>query len=114
MDHYMEVKRSHGSTPSRDYETLIEDGPPDGNRNTKFVRPNISDFLCDVELAAKRALTPELFAQFHAVYIDQSISVDVLSREDLDTIIDQVARMLVRKQIYPMIGYLRGRSVGGL
>lgn len=101
----MEIKKSHGTTPSMDYAAAGE--RVDGNSTTKLVRPNLSDFLSDVELAAKRALKtrPDLFAQFQAVYIDQVISVDALDRESLATITEQVARILVEKRIYPIRGY---------
>lgn len=116
LGYYIEVKATHGTTPSRDYETVIENGPPSGGRNTKLVTPSLSDFLCDIELVAKHSLSerPDLFAQFQAVYIDQIIPPSELSSDDLATITEQVARMLVSKRIYPLSGYFSARQVGSL
>jgi hypothetical protein len=111
MDHYMEVKKTHGSIQTLDYRHAAE--KVDGNRSSRLVTPDPSDFLCDVELAAKRALSqrPDLYSQFRAVYIDQIISVDEIDRDDLAIITEQVARVLVEKRIYPLPAYFRPKDL---
>lgn len=116
LSYYLEVKATHGTTPSRDYEATLENGPPSGGRNTKLVLPSLSDFICEIELVAKHSLSerPDLFAQFQAAYIDQVIPSSELSSDDLATITEQVARMLVSKRIYPLAGYFTARHVGNV
>lgn len=110
MDFFTETKMTHGTNAAIDYERAL--GGAKGPQNcTNVVRPSISDFISDVEVAARRALSKPLFKRFRAVYVDQLLFEDELTAEEKEAIEQKVGKTLKHRKIYPMSIYFKGKRV---
>ena len=56
IEEYQHIKSITGTLSAINYEVAL-DGSSGGSRCSKVVRPSLSDFVCDVETAARRALS---------------------------------------------------------
>jgi hypothetical protein len=72
---YQEKAQSSGTIPVMDYATNIGAGEADHTGSSSLVRPSVSDFLCDVEIAGRRALTDSEFAYFKHFYLSGEVVV---------------------------------------
>ena len=83
MEQYREPRQTQGSVGALDYERA--GNSTGGARCSKIVRPSVLDFLCDVELAAHRALSNDqeattLFNVFYRNYKVEQITVAEINR----------------------------------
>jgi len=83
MEQYREPRQTQGSVGALDYERA--GNSTGGARCSKIVRPSVLDFLCDVELAAHRALSNDqeakvLFDFFYRDFKVEQITVAEINR----------------------------------
>jgi hypothetical protein len=100
VDSYMELKSTHGSHKATNYEHALSRTP--GGKCSRKVRPNCSDLICDIEICARKALNKVHLAWFKLVYVYQVKYSDSIPPEIRETIEQQVGRLLIRKQIFPL------------
>lgn len=110
---YDDVRSTYAAWPAMDYESAI-DGY--GQAATyRGIRPTPADFIADVELAAKRALTPLEWVFFKNIYIDKNegyktILLEVWGEDKYTgfkhSVQEQVGRMLVQRKIHPFEHYM--------
>jgi len=74
-------------------------------RSVKIVKTSSSDFCCDFLIAAKRSLSPRLFAFFDLVFVKRRYSR--VPGEEYRSIRNQVGRMLVKSRVYPLHQYFK-------
>jgi hypothetical protein len=88
-----------------------------GAKNNSRVIPTIpSDFICEVEIKAKRALNGAEYAYFKAVYLDKQSGYEVAAQDYLGeekftllkhTVQEKVGKMLAATRVYPVEKYMR-------
>jgi hypothetical protein len=98
LDEYKELQSVQG-TPSAEqfYKALAKEGVK-GSRNPKEVLPNVLDFMADVVLAAKSALSVQEYAQFKRAYLDTDIPGANLGLRSLQ---EKVGMAFLSRRIYP-------------
>lgn len=116
VEMYLEQKRSHGSVGCMDYERALT-ATGGGGANPRIVRPTISDFICDVEIAARRALTQSEYAVFQRLYVFQDWATGELEAEEkhyglkvVHAIRTKVGELLISRSIYPASRYFRAKD----
>jgi hypothetical protein len=79
MSRYDEIKSVNGTMSCTGfYKTLAKDWQ-DGNKwNPKIIKASLSDFLCDIELTAKRTLSESDYRFFRLVYMDKDEEIRAL------------------------------------
>lgn len=102
IDLYLETKATNGVSKAIDY-TRMGNGSG-GTFNPRIVRPTKSDFICDVELIVKRALSLEELASFRDIYILGHKGADVEVRDNIE---QKVGKMLTDREVYPFHKYFR-------
>lgn len=105
IDHYQSLKSSVGGVKGLDYS---RSGGGGNSANMIVVSP--SDFICDVELAARRALSDKLYHKFVACYVDCVEEPDTEDRE-IDAIRTNAGRIFTEKRIYPVAGYFKPKAI---
>lgn len=100
---YLEVKSWLGSHQAINYEKAL-DGSKGSGVAVGVVRVTPIDFVADVELAAKAALSDPEFALFRAEFIDGEGSIPPQIK---DIIREKVGRMLRTRRIYPVRHYMK-------
>jgi hypothetical protein len=104
MEHYVDAKSSTGSMKSLNYENALE-GSVSG-ANTKVVKPSLSDFVCDVELAVRRVLSyNELVALFEHVYDGTP------ETPEIERLQQKVGRIFDERNIHPVGVYFKAKDV---
>jgi len=83
-----------------------------------LIKPTDSDFICDFEIASKRALPRHLWKKFKGMYldIDELIIRNEKRRHTLDKFLElehtletAVGKELLILEIYPIEDYMRGK-----
>lgn len=112
IEEYQDLKSRVGHTVSFDYEQIGMAAGGGGGRCTKIVAPNVSDFICDVELAARRVLNPSEFGFFQHFYIGLADPNTIPHKSALNmAVMEKVGRILQARHIYPARQYFRPRDV---
>lgn len=109
---FMEIKQSHGHLGAIDYSKALE--ATGGGASKGIVRVSISDFLCEVEIAARRALTAEEYDFFKTVYVNAAETVPMhpeLYKTIDNTVREKVGKMLISREIYPLADYMKSKDV---
>lgn len=107
---FQERKVANGTIHCMDYEKAI-DGSGSAN-NPNHLTPSMSDFIADVELAARRVLkdNERLLEMFFRVYVRQEQEPD-LADMDIDNIRLKVGRELTFSRVAPDHVYKRSRYI---
>jgi hypothetical protein len=110
IEKYQSVKVTNGSIGCMDYEQVMSG--IDGGNTMNIVTPNSSDFIADVELAARHALRndPNLWTKFEHFYIWQAGDPDLADME-IDNIRLMVGRELSMRRIAPEHFYKKPKYV---
>lgn len=120
--HAYEVARSARSPLSCEGFYASLEGHADGisgsGSSSRIVRPNMLDFVCDVELAAKSVLFPTDFELFMLVYANQErvsalVTNDPCYKRQTDNIVDLVGQEFSRRRIHPSRDYFKAKDVRG-
>jgi hypothetical protein len=96
------------------YEEKMSLGVKSPPKPSNFVKPSVSDFICEVELAARR-LPLRLFALFDLIYLQARIDPNKIPSKvpkDFDEMKLQLGRMFRVRSLYPISKYFKGRFVG--
>lgn len=119
---YDEVKSIQGTMSCAGFYAKLGSGAGSMGHSSRVVRVSDSDFICDVELAARRALAGdenELF-YFQSVYIDKDERFDrdvrgTLSEERMKQLVHnvqaKVGKILSDRGIYPLQNYKKARDL---
>jgi hypothetical protein len=110
---YEVIHLQYTATPSMNYERAL-DPTTIGKIPVGVVKPSTCDFVADVELAAKRALSAVEYVFFQQMYLERNEKYqerllnkwgkDKLLRYQ-ETVEEKVGRMFVSRRIYPMYRY---------
>jgi hypothetical protein len=118
MERYAELRMSDGSIGAFNYsEPESFNG---GSFNSKIVGTSISDYICDVEIAARRALQgdPLLYSHFKSVYLSGAYleignrlkAVEALQMID-ERVQLRVGKMFVRRRLHRVGAYFTPKDV---
>jgi len=113
ISRYEEVKETRGTVSAPNiYDAVGNYSPGSLTFNPRVVRVNSSDFIADVELAAKRALenSPAELALFRAVYINgqqpsPSEEQSPFFQELKHSAQEKIGRYLRMAKIFPLSRY---------
>lgn len=110
IDQYQEAKAADGGIGALNYEGAI--GSSTGKNNgggtrMRTVMVSLSDFICDVELAAQRVLNPKEQGFWLAYYVGLADDSEIPNNETKDSIKLKVGKMLIARGIYPLGQYFR-------
>lgn len=107
IDHYHSLKSSTGSIRGLDYSKTGQ-----GTNNANILRVSPSDFICDVELAARRALEeiPHLYKLFVRCYVECVIDPDTQDF-DIDAIRTKVGAAFTRRRMAPPTAYFKPQPI---
>ncbi len=103
---YIEVKMTHGTHKALNYAHTSS-----GGGNPYIVRPSLSDFICDVEIKARKALSASEWAMFSALYVEQTSDPLLCSNELPLGIKTKLGRAFDACHIYPINLYMRGKDL---
>lgn len=133
IEAYQQVKSTTGSIGSLNYEKALDGSS--GGACSKYVKPSMSDFIGDVELAARAALSTNEELRFfydHYVPVDAgrpSILTNAAAQREQAShygetavaevpnnalnlaVMEKVGRVLQAKGIFPLGSYFRARDV---
>ena len=104
IDHYHTLKSCNVSIKGLDYSKT------GGGTNSNVIHCSASDFICDVELAARRVLSDHLFEVFVDNYVDCVEDPDTQNL-DIDRIRHLVGGAFCSKRIYPAAGYFKPKVI---
>jgi hypothetical protein len=107
IEQYMEIKSVNGtSSCSGFYRGLTKEGGRTG-LNPRVVQAGPSEFIADVELAARRALSTDI--SLHILFFEEFVlgQATGMSTEDRERIEQAVGRMLIARRIFPVEMYFR-------
>lgn len=87
-----------------------------GGTSSGSVSPSLSDFICDVELAAKAVLESEEYAHFVLFHLEQSLPASLITDSDhyrrMDrNVIRKAGREFERRRIYPLSIYNKAQEI---
>lgn len=120
MARYEEIKSVNGTRSCAGfYKGLTREGTNGGKFNPKIVTPTASDYICDVELTARRVLNKHEHRFFKLVYLlkDQELTKLLETREDNKliklkyTVQEKVGLGLIAAKIHPFERYRRSRDL---
>ena len=83
ISEFQEAKDSSGLLSATDYSKNAEAGKATSTKNSQQIQPSVSDFICDVEIAARRSLTETQLAYFKRHYLSANVVVTVGEDESL-------------------------------
>lgn len=107
IDHYQSLRFSTGAIRGLDYSKSGQ-----GTNNANVLRVSPSDFVCDVELAGRRALeaNPHLYSRFRDCYvlcIEEPDTQDI----DIDTIRTRVGAAFTKRRMSPPSAYFKPEPI---
>jgi len=114
MSRYDEIKSVHGTNSCSAFYKGTVQAVGKSNFNNKLIKVLPSDFICDVELAARAALSKEEYRFFKLVYLDkdQDLTTDApLFADTKRAVQEKVGRMLQTRGIYPIHRYLQTKDL---
>jgi hypothetical protein len=121
MSYYDELKSSHGTNSCEGfYKALSREGTNGGKFNPRVVRATPSDFICDLELAARRVLTKEEHRFFKLVYLQKDAEIiGLLEDKSPDnkfnklkhTVQEKMGLAFKARGMYPIAKYLRPKDL---
>jgi hypothetical protein len=121
LSYYDELVVSHGSNSCEGfYKALTREGINGGKYNPRIVRATPSDFICDVELTAKRVLTKEEHRFFSLVYLNKDQEIcDLFKDKSPDNKFNKLKHSVQEKLgcafkasgIYPMSKYHKPKDL---
>lgn len=87
-------------------------GEESGAQGARVIRPSLSEFVCDVELAAQNVLTDDEYELFKDVHIEQNELTTLTTTQEVFTrtnkkVIHSVAGEFVRRRLYPLRFYFK-------
>jgi hypothetical protein len=113
---WQETRFASGGLDAMNY-SRNEGGSASNTACSSVVRPSKSDFVCDVEISARRSLSEKQLAYFNSYYRDGYGQLTEVSAEcallDLETR-EVLGARLLRVGIYPKGRYFRTTDVRGL
>lgn len=108
---YQEFKSTSGTLGAFDYSKTLE-GRGAGHIVGVAV-PTISDYICEVELSAKRSLNDAEFAVFKVVYMEMG-EAPLLKDDEVGAVLiriqEKVGRMMVKRKLYPISRYMKSKD----
>lgn len=108
MEAFFQIQVTNGQIRAINYEKGMT--RPRSDRSPKWIQVTDSDFLADVCTAAKRCLSPRLYAYFDLVWLQGRYST--LPGDVFKQLQRQLGRMFRHRQIWPLHIYRRGKFVG--
>lgn len=109
LEGYQETKSVMGTSGAIDYSQAVL-SPSTANQIAGYVQPSLMDYVADVELTAKKALSESDFAFFKKYFIDMDLA-DLPSsesfRERSKSVAENAGRRFLASGLYPMKAYLR-------
>jgi hypothetical protein len=108
IEFYQEAKSTLGLIPAIDYANhpAATGGPSAGG----YMKPTVVEYVADVELAARRVLSPELHLVFKALFVTSFEPVDYRSTA-VEEIRVRVGRELERVGIHPAPRYFKQKHI---
>jgi hypothetical protein len=107
--HYQELKHSsEAGIKGTDYSTMHDSSGNVAN----VVTVSKTDFICDVELAVRRALDsePELLQEFSKVYV-HLVKPENTQTPEIDRIRTLVGKAFVEGKLYPAKSYFKPKQL---
>lgn len=121
MAYYDELRASHGTNSCEGfYKGLAREGTNGGKHNPRVVRTSPSDFICDLELAARRVLSKEEYRFFKLVYLDKDPEIiELLEDKSPDNKFNKLKQSVQEKMglafkvrgLYPVAKYHKPRDL---
>jgi hypothetical protein len=117
MSRYDEIKSVNGTQSCAGfYKSLAREGSNGGKFNPKVVVVTASDYICDVEITARRVLTPDEHRFFKLVYLTKDKEVSTLLkngifRELKRTVQEKVGLAFIAAKIHPFERYRKPRDL---
>lgn len=116
IERYTHVKSTHGTNGTQKVIDPRRLEQPSGTlRSHKLVQPSLSDFLCDVELAAKWALSEVQMLIFRQCFMEFTHDPERVKEEYMTPIKENLGRVLKARKIYPLgnneFGYFKIKDV---
>lgn len=111
---YQETKSVVGSTGAIDYAQAVLDPGTNLQSVDGHCKPSLSDFLCDVELAAKKALNEEDYKFFVKYFVNANLEDfpnNERLRDQAKTVAENCGRRFIAHKIYPVKSYMQSKVV---
>lgn len=110
---YQETKTVIGTSGAIDYSKALLN-PSTSLQVVGHIKPSLLDFICDVELTARKALNDEDFKFFQTYFVHtylEDFPNNERLREQAQSIAHNVGRKLITNKIHPVKGYMQGKMV---
>jgi hypothetical protein len=118
MARYDEFVATNGTMSCSQFYKNIEGGGGGSGFNLRVVRVTPTDYICDVELAARRALTPPEHRFFKLVYLtkDEEItkladSEDKKINQQKKAVQERVGLAFITAKLYPTARYFKPKDL---
>ena len=102
--------RLWAGSPKAAAHRITDRGRAAHTRNSYKIKPTISDLVCDVQIAARHALSPSEFARFKLVYLEMGIPAERNVGDD--AMRAELGAAFIEGQIVPTVALSEPRERG--